>query len=1716
MIPQKTSETFTLKAFKSIIAIALAIFTFLSKSNAQNLPTGAQVIHGDITLQTNSTSLHLHQTTQRAILNFDTFDINAGYGVHFHLPSSDAATLARVTGPAASFINGDLTSTGSLYLINPNGLLVGKDARILTRGDFAASTLDIANSHFLSSSPSNLHFIGDPQSTAWIQNHGHIQAGGNLYLIGTQIRNTGSITATQGTAHIIAGGQEIVIQDAANPKSPRAFIRSKIDPTEDHSQSTAILNTGTIQAAAIEIQAAGGIYGTAINLGDTSTLLAHGSTHIPAAIAVTSTQGDIEVRGALRAHNLDGSGGTIHIDSGETILPARPVHTTVAAHISTSALEEYNHIPTYTAPPRAGTVTILGQHIALTDSARIEANATHAPAGRILVGGDYQGKNSAIRNAHTVTINPLATLSADALQSGDGGTIIIWSDRATQMNGTLLARAGQNSGDGGFIEISSAGYLGLADDLNVSVAAPKGKAGTILFDPSDITISNNPNSSITGSPDFSPTASPSNISYNTLNALLSQGNSVTISTSGSGNGNGDITFIADPFSKGGVLNFSGNNTTLTLNADRHITIDPDVVVSIKGSPDAGQRLILNANTTSGTFNILGNLTLDAAMNGLEAQAASIQFGPKGVLLAGAGDIVLTAHQGDITLAPGSALNVTPSNNPSTETNLRIQALKGNLTMQKDTASNRTSSLIIDASTARIQAEKNITLADAQIRLQGTEDAEITAKTGSIQLNDLFVASLDDQNLVLTAAQNITQAQGADIYLSSKQNRDSFLVLQADPSEQAQGNITLNGNFYGSPGAPLNASIFASGNIAINGSINTGPAREFIINSTKGNVTMTPTSALSTATTDLVIRALNNVTLHNLELTNLENASDIIAENGNLTLGSYNAIQIKNAPLNLTAGKDIQFTDKSETHITSTSASTGSLNLQAGQAITMGNTSTLKAILPGPISLQAHDDIKLASATLETTGNNDITLRSTDGSILDNSTAESPNLSWKTQPQNKLHLQAAQSIGTPASDLNLRALDDNQAIRLQAGQGIHATETNSNTDTLHIRGATTTAGDINLTAQTIRDLTLSDTIATQAPNSKITLKNTTPDGAIHQNATIGTADSPTDIRIVASQEIKQAPNTTIQAAGGTVTLETTNPYTHGDITGATGPYRALKIDNASRITAKVAPPAPNPPASNPPASTRSTTGAIRIAHDTTATNTLIEELNGHDITLTHRGPAQSNLTVNKVTPSNRDNSSLMILAGRHGKENTPDNLIENDLTIAGNIQGTNKHFDHILLAANRNVTIGSGATVQAHTGGTIRIISDESNPTTIGNGRITNNGTLNAGPTGHVLLYSNRRADTIPGTIIAANSADAIGNRFYQTDHGDNAYTVTSPLPTDLPQGQTPGADFYKDTATDDSGSGGGGGTGPGGGSDDGGGTGPGGDSGGGGTGGGGTGGGTGPGGGSDDGGGTGGGSGGGGTGGGGTGGGTGPGGGSGSPGLGSGFSPLPDGKTPFDFINPVTITNALTEALYWFSEEERSKVAQKGAYGPPWDFVMAEIFIPLNLASESIPDTLRMWRNRARTRTFVGEKRPNRINVEGLPDATVFGVYSGEYWGRYTVQERIEMIRDETVKKREAAREKRRRESNRGGAAASGAANRLPTVLNAPPSQRPLSGANPSVPPPSSAAAQGRPLDIDPAFFRPTIVPPDAIRPRIEDQREIRRNAIPAEDGIIYRIPIPR
>lgn len=260
------------------------------------LPQGGTYVAGAGTIASHRNGLLITQPgSTRGVIDWNSFSVGKTNSVTFD--NGSGATLNRVTGGSPSAILGRLSATGSLYVMNPQGVVVGPSGVITTGGRFVASTLDICNDAFMQGSGS-LTLSGN--SNAAVINLGRISSsGGDVFLIARHdVINAGTVSSPNGTAELAAGGQ-VLLQDSAS--SRQVFVQTG-------SQGT-VINKGRITAAQVSLQAAdGNVYALA---GSGTRVRATGTASRDGRVWLVADDGRVEQDGTIAASNADGSGGTV-------------------------------------------------------------------------------------------------------------------------------------------------------------------------------------------------------------------------------------------------------------------------------------------------------------------------------------------------------------------------------------------------------------------------------------------------------------------------------------------------------------------------------------------------------------------------------------------------------------------------------------------------------------------------------------------------------------------------------------------------------------------------------------------------------------------------------------------------------------------------------------------------------------------------------------------------------------------------------------------------------------------------------------------------------------------------------------------------------------------------------------------------------------------------------------------------------------------------------------------------------------------------------------------------------------------------------------------------------------------------------------------------------------------------------------------------------------
>jgi filamentous hemagglutinin family protein len=279
--------------------LALLGFTALSpvasKAHAGALPSGGAFVAGQGSIAETGNAMTITQQGQRGVINWQSFSIGKGNTVQIN--NGAGATLNRVTGAQMSEIAGKLGATGSVFLINPNGVVVAPGGRVIVDGSFLASTRDVSNDNFMSGGA--VTASGTSQGT--VTNKGTIYAkDGSVTLIGQSVSNSGTIQAAHGTVAMVAGNTVVLAEDGG-PEG--IYVVPK-------GGKGSVTNAGRIKAASVDLAAAhGNVYALAGN--HDAVISATGTLDTPGGVYLTSGDGSVTVAGTISAHNADGSGGTI-------------------------------------------------------------------------------------------------------------------------------------------------------------------------------------------------------------------------------------------------------------------------------------------------------------------------------------------------------------------------------------------------------------------------------------------------------------------------------------------------------------------------------------------------------------------------------------------------------------------------------------------------------------------------------------------------------------------------------------------------------------------------------------------------------------------------------------------------------------------------------------------------------------------------------------------------------------------------------------------------------------------------------------------------------------------------------------------------------------------------------------------------------------------------------------------------------------------------------------------------------------------------------------------------------------------------------------------------------------------------------------------------------------------------------------------------------------
>jgi len=463
----------------SASALAAALSIVAAGALAGSLPTDGRYVAGSGKMQNSAGGLTIDQSSSNGIIDWQSFSIGAGKTVQFD--NGRGATLNEVTGNNLSQIAGSLKATGSVYLVNPSGIIVTPGGKVITQGSFAASSAgNVINNGSISSPNGQVSLISDGHGN--VINTGNIAAaqvelnaaGGNVYALagnnGGMIRATGTASRA-GHVWLTAGGT--------------TTISGSLSAGNANGTGGAIVATGKSVnvGATANLNASGTRGGTILIGGDVHGGAITSDDFVPQKVADAQTT-KIAKGARISANGSAGRGGKVVVWSNQATnfagtISARGARATSGgfAEVSSHDLLAFNgHVDLTAAFGRTGTLLLDPYNVTISTA----ASQTETCTGGVCT----PSGNNSILNVGTLE-SLLASTNVDVTTGSSGkqtGDITIDAALTWSSANTLTLDAYHSVLVNDPISVTGTGGLDI-------VTNDGGTGGTFLFGPSgDVTF----------------------------------------------------------------------------------------------------------------------------------------------------------------------------------------------------------------------------------------------------------------------------------------------------------------------------------------------------------------------------------------------------------------------------------------------------------------------------------------------------------------------------------------------------------------------------------------------------------------------------------------------------------------------------------------------------------------------------------------------------------------------------------------------------------------------------------------------------------------------------------------------------------------------------------------------------------------------------------------------------------------------------------------------------------------------------------------------------------------------------------------------------------------------------------------------------------------------------------------------------------------------------
>ena len=288
-------------------------------------------------------AMTIHQTTDKAAIDWQKFNIGAENSVHFQQPATSSIALNTIHQADASKIMGTLTANGQVYLVNQNGFLFGKDSTVNVNS-LVATTLGISNDVFQKGITNAFNVNGgaalegngaiylkdtngEPLKNAqgepikiqiFVEKGANIKtnaAGGRVILAAPSIDNEGTIQTPDGQTILAGAKDKVYLQEAGSDSSTRGLVVEVGTGGEVNNVGKVLAERGNASLLGFAVNQKGSVSATtSVRLNGSVRLVAHEGIQDP-----SGTGGKLLPQSTVRTEDLgDGLGtkATLHLGDG--------------------------------------------------------------------------------------------------------------------------------------------------------------------------------------------------------------------------------------------------------------------------------------------------------------------------------------------------------------------------------------------------------------------------------------------------------------------------------------------------------------------------------------------------------------------------------------------------------------------------------------------------------------------------------------------------------------------------------------------------------------------------------------------------------------------------------------------------------------------------------------------------------------------------------------------------------------------------------------------------------------------------------------------------------------------------------------------------------------------------------------------------------------------------------------------------------------------------------------------------------------------------------------------------------------------------------------------------------------------------------------------------------------------------------------------------------